>query len=157
MNTTVTQVGELLLDAIPTVVLLLALYAIYQNVLRHPLERMLNERRDRTEGAIMKARAAVATAEARTEEYEQKLREARTAIFKTQEARRQQAQQTRAKAVEEARRHAYEQVQQARAALEQEMATARMGLQAEVQRLASEIIRTILKPAGAAPMIGGAE
>jgi len=74
MDTTLRQVGQLLLDAIPTVVLLLLLYAIYQNLLRKPLERVLAQRRERTEGAVAKARAEVASAESRTQEYEQKLR-----------------------------------------------------------------------------------
>jgi|SRR5579863_3169388 len=156
MNTTLQQVGELLLDAIPTVVLLLALYAVYQNVVRRPLERMLNERRERTEGAAQKARSDVASAEARTQEYEQKLRDARTAVFKAQEARRQQAQQMRTKVLDEARAQAQQQIQAARAAVQQDMAEARTGLQAESQRLATEIIRTILKPAQA-PMAGGVE
>lgn len=157
MHTTLQQVGELLLDSVPTVVLLLALYAVYQNIVRRPLERMLNERRERTEGAAQKARADIASAEARTQEYEQKLREARVAVFKAQEARRQQAQQMRMKAMEDARRAAQEQIQQARAAVEQDMAAARVGLQSEAQRLASEIVRTILKPAQTAPEAGGAE
>ncbi len=76
MDTTLKQVGVLLLDAVPTVVLLLLLYAIYQNLVRKPLLRILQERRDRTEGAVQKARADVAAAESRTQEYEQKLREA---------------------------------------------------------------------------------
>lgn len=157
MDTTLKQVGELLLDAIPTVVLLLLLYAIYQNVVRKPLERILKERRDRTEGAALKARADVAAAEARTQEYEDKLREARLAVFKAQEARRQRAQQMRAEAMAEARAKAQEQIRQSKAAIEQDMAAARAGLQAESQRLATDIIRTILKPAGAAPAAGGAQ
>jgi F-type H+-transporting ATPase subunit b len=140
MDTTLKQVGELLLDAVPTVVLLLLLYAIYQNVVRKPLERILKERRDRTEGAALKARADVAAAEARTQEYEEKLREARLAVFKAQEARRQKAQQMRSEAM-----------------TEQDMAAARVGLQAETERLATEIVRTILKPAGTAPAAGGAQ
>jgi F-type H+-transporting ATPase subunit b len=157
MDTTLKQVGELLLDAVPTVVLLLLLYAIYQNVVREPLERTLKERRDRTEGAALKARADVAAAEARTQEYEEKLREARLAVFKAQEARRQRAQQVRSEAMAEARAKAQEQIRQAKAAIEQDMAAARVGLQAESQRLATDIIRTILKPAGAAPVAGGAQ
>jgi len=102
MDTTLRQVGQLLLDAIPTVVLLLLLYAIYQNFLRKPLERVLAQRRERTEGAVAKARADVASAEARTQEYEQKLRDARLAVFKAQDARRQQAQQLRIQALAEA-------------------------------------------------------
>jgi len=155
MDTTLRQAGELLLDSIPTVVLLLLLYAIYQNLVRRPLERVLAQRRDRTEGAIEKARANVTAAETRTQEYEQKLREAQAAIFKAQEARRQQAQQMRTQALDEARVRAQEQIRQARAAVEQEVAQAKSGLQAEAERLASEIIRIILKPAGSATRIGG--
>lgn len=156
MDTTLKQVGELLLDAIPTVVLLLLLYAVYQNVVRKPLQRILQERRDRTEGAALKARADVAAAEARTQEYEQKLREARMAIYKAQEARRQQAQQMRSQAIAEARTRAQEQIRQARLAVDQDMAAARTALQGEAERLASDIIRTILKPAEATPVTGGA-
>ncbi len=157
MDTTLKQVGELLLDAVPTVVLLLLLYAIYQNLVRKPLLRILQERRDRTEGAVQKARVDVAAAESRTQEYEQKLREARLAIFKAQEARRQQAQLMRTQAIAEARMRAQEQIRQAKEAIEQDMAVARTGLQAETQRLATDIIRTILKPAGTAPAAGGAQ
>jgi len=155
MDTTLKQVGDLLLGAIPTVVILLALYAIYNVLLRKPLNRVLEERRERTEGAILKARANIAAAEAKTQEYEHSLREARLAIFKAQEARRQHAQQLRSQAVVEARSRAQQQIREARAAIEQEMAAARAGFQAETERLASEIIRTILKPASAAPALGG--
>ena len=155
MDTTLQQAGQLLLDAIPTAVMLLLTYAIYQILLRKPLQRVLTERRARTEGAVAKARADVASAEARTQEYEQKLREARAAVFKAQEARRQQAQQMRAQALSEARQRAQEQIRDAKQAIEQDAAAARAGLQGEAERLASDIIRTILKPAGAAPAIGG--
>jgi F-type H+-transporting ATPase subunit b len=157
MDNTLKQVGELLLGAIPTAVLLLLLYAIYQNLVRKPLNRVLDQRRERTEGAILKARADVAAAEARTQDYEHKLREARLAIFKAQEARRQQAQQLRAQALEEARSRAQQQIREAKAAIEQDMAVARAGLQGEIDRLASEIVATILKPAGATPSIGSAQ
>jgi len=155
MDTTLRQVGELLLGAIPTIVLLLLLYAIYNLVVRKPLMRMLNQRREKTEGAILKARSDVSAAEAKTQDYEHRLREARAAIFKAQEARRHQAQQARAEALAQARARAQEQIRQARAAIEQDMAAARSSLQAEVDRLAAEIIRTVLRPAGTAPAIGG--
>ena len=157
MDNTLKQVGELLLGAIPTAVMLLLLYAIYQTLVRKPLNRVLDHRRERTEGAVLKARADVAAAEARTQEYEQKLREARLAIFKAQEARRQQAQQLRARALAEARSRAQQQIREAKTAIDQDMATARAGLQGEIDRLASEIIHTILKPAGAAPTLGSAQ
>jgi len=155
MDTTLKQAGQLLLDSIPTVVMLLLIYAIYQNLLRKPLEKVLAQRRERTEGAVAKARADVASAESRTQEYEQKLREAKTAVFKAQEARRQLAQQARAQAMAEARQAAQQQIREARLAIDQDIAAAKAGLQAETQRLASDIIRTILKPTGSSPAIGG--
>ena len=157
MDTTLKQVGELLLDAVPTVVMLLLLYALYQNLVRKPLKRVLTERRDRTEGAALKARSDIAAAEARTQEYEQKLRDAKVAVFKAQEARRQQAQQMRQQALSEAREKAQEQIRQARLAVEKDMEAARAGLQGDAARLATDIIRTILKPAGASPVTGGAQ
>jgi F-type H+-transporting ATPase subunit b len=157
MDTTLKQVGQLLLDAIPTVVLLLLLYAIYQNLVRKPLQKVLEERRNRTEGAVQKARADVAAAEARTQEYEQKLRDARLAIFKAQETRRNVAQQAKAEAIAAARAKAQEQVRLARLGIEQDAAAARTGLQGDVERLANDIVRTILKAAGSAPMTGGAQ
>jgi len=153
MDTTLRQLGELLLGSIPTIVLLLLLYVIYSLLVRRPMMRVLDARRERTEGAVLKARADVAAAEAKTQDYEQRLREARMTIFKLQESRRQQAQQARAEALAQARARAQEQIREARSAIEQEMAAARGSLQAEVDRLASEIIHTILKPAGTA--IGG--
>ncbi len=135
--------------------MLLLIYAIYQMLVRKPLERVLEKRRELTEGAVAKARADVASAESRTQEYEQKLREAKLAVFKAQEGRRQQAQQLRAKALAEVRQTAQEEIRQARAGIEQDMAAARSGLQAEAQQLASDIMRTILKPTGTAPALGG--
>jgi len=91
MDETLTQLGGLLLGSIPTIIFFSMLYALYKFLVHQPLTRVLTERRDKTEGAIEKARADIASAEARTAEYEQRLREARTAIFKSLEARRQQA------------------------------------------------------------------
>jgi F-type H+-transporting ATPase subunit b len=155
MDPLLRQVGDLLLGAIPTAVILLLLYALYTNLVGKPLKKVLEQRRERTEGAVLKARADIAAAEAKTQEYEQRLRDARLAIFKTQEARRQVAQKARAAAVAQARERAQAQIREARAAIEQDMVVARQSLQGESERLASEIIRTILKPVTVTPAVGG--
>src|SRR5205807_4083602 len=98
MDETFRQIGGLLLGSIPTVIFFLLLYGLYTVLVHKPLSRVLSERRARTQGAIEKARADVAAAEARTTEYEQKLRDARVALFKAQEARRAKASQLRAEA-----------------------------------------------------------
>lgn len=150
------QVTGLLVGAIPTVVLLLLVFAAYRILVHKPLEAVLAQRHARTAGAIEKARADISAAEARTAEYEQRVREARMAIFKTQEARRQAAQEARAAAMAEARAAAEAQVRQARATLERDAGAARQGLEAESEKLAAEIIRSILKPVQAARAAGAA-
>ena len=155
MDPLLRQVGDLLLGAVPTATMFLLLYAIYSALVGKPLRKLLDERRKRTEGAVLKARADIAAAESKTQDYEQRLRDARLAIFKAQEARRQAAQKARAAAVAEARERAQQQVREARVAIEQDMAVARQSLQGESETLASEIIRTILKPAGTASATGG--
>jgi F-type H+-transporting ATPase subunit b len=154
MDETLKQVGELLLGSIPTIVFMGLLYAIYTTLVHKPLVKVLAERRSKTEGAVEKARADIAAAEARTAEYEQRLREARVAVFKNQEALRQQALQAREAALVEARKKAQAQVEEARAGIENDKAAAQAGLQAESGKLAAEIIRIVLRP-GTAPASAG--
>jgi F-type H+-transporting ATPase subunit b len=149
MDETLRQLGELLLGSIPTVILVALLYALYASIVHKPLGRVLEERRSKTEGAIEKSHADIAAAEARTSEYEQRLREARATVFRTQEARRKAAVDARATAIAEARHKAQQQVQAAKDALQKDSEAAQAGLQGEVQALASEIMRRVLEPAGA--------
>jgi F-type H+-transporting ATPase subunit b len=149
MDETLHQLGELLLGAVPTVILLALLYALYTQIVHKPLRRVLEERRSKTEGAVEKSRADIAAAEARTAEYEQRMREARATVFRAQEARRQAAVQARSNAVNEARTRAHAQVQAAKKDIEADRATAQAGLQDDVAALAQEIMRRVLQPAGA--------
>jgi len=155
MDQTLRQLGELLLGAVPTVILLGTLYILYTLLVHRPLTAVLAERRSRTQGAMEKARADIAAAEARTAEYEQRVREARQKVFKNQEARRQQAAQSRTQAVNQARTRAQEQVKQARAAMEQDKQQAMSKLQADAVRLAGDIVRTVLRPMASSGQAGG--
>lgn len=149
MDETLRQLGELLLGAVPTVIMLALLYVLYKAIVHKPLARVLAERRSKTEGAIEKSKADIAAAEARTSEYEQKLREARAAVFRVQEAKRQAAIEARATQINEARNKAQAQVQAAKVDIERDRAVAEKGLQAEATSLAQEIVRRVLQPAGA--------
>lgn len=146
MDETLRQIGELLLGSVPTIIFFLLLYGFYTVLVHKPLTRVLSERYERTQGAVEKARADIAAAETRTAEFEQRLRDARLALFKYQESRRAQASQRRAEAVGQARDQAKVQVEQARAALEQDKLAAKNSLEGEAGRLASEIIRIVLEP-----------
>jgi F-type H+-transporting ATPase subunit b len=149
MDQTLRQLGELLLGAVPTVILLAVLYLLYTVIVHKPLQRVLGERRSRTEGAVEKSRADIAAAEARTSEYEQRLREARATVFKAQEARRKAALDARTAALNQARAKAQAQVQAAKADIQKDRDAAQAGLQAEAQGLAAEIMRRVLEPTGA--------
>jgi F-type H+-transporting ATPase subunit b len=155
MEQTLRQLGELLLGAIPTVVLLLVLYGLYHVIVHKPLEAVLAERRKRTQGAVEQARADIAAAAARATEYEARLREARLAVFKTLDTRRKQALDARAAAVAQARERAQQQIAQAKGQLEQESATARATLHADSDLIANQIIQTVLAGPSPATIAGG--
>ena len=155
MEKVLSQLGGLLLGAIPTVLLLITLMVLYKVILHNKLVAVLAERRARTEGAIQKAKADLAAAEAKTAEYENRLREAKMALYKAQEARRKQLMDARAATIAEARAAADAKVKEARAAIEKDMQAARETLGAESEKLATEIVRVVLAPPRT-PAAGGA-
>jgi F-type H+-transporting ATPase subunit b len=143
-----------LIGAIPTIIFIFLLFLAYRSLVHTPLQKVLHERYERTEGAVVKAQADIAAAAAKTSEYEQRLREARQAVFKVQEARRQTLAQSREAALKQTRMRAQQMVLEARGTLEVEVREAKTRLQQDAENLAAEVIRMILKPVGAAP-VGG--
>jgi F-type H+-transporting ATPase subunit b len=146
---TLAKLGGLLLASIPTVILLLIVWAAYRVIVQKKLDAVLAERHARTEGAIQQAQAEIAKAEARTAEYEQRLREARSQIYKTQEARRRHIMDKRSAALAEAHHQADEMVKRAQAALQKDVEAARGMLQQQADALAARIIDSILRPLAA--------
>lgn len=146
---TLAKLGELLLASVPTVILLLIVWAAYRAIVQKKLDAVLAERHARTEGAIQQAQAEISKAEARTAEYEQRLREARSQIYKNQEARHRYITDKRSAALAEAHRQADEKVKHAQAALRSDVEAARAMLQQQADALATRIIDSILKPLAA--------
>jgi F-type H+-transporting ATPase subunit b len=132
---------------VPTVVLFLLLLVAYRLLVHATLLRVLAERRERTTGAVAKAEAAIRAADARSQEYEAKLRAARAEIFHAREQRTQELQQERERVLEEARHAAHEQIRTARQRLESEAAEARQALEARADVLAADILRAIVPTA----------
>src|ERR1700691_552111 len=128
MDQTLRQLGELLLGSVPTVILLALLYALYATIVHKPLRRVLEERRSKTECAVEKSRADIAAAEARTSEYEQRLREARATVFRAQEVRRKAALDARRAAFDEARNKARASLPAAKAAIQKDRQVEQEGL-----------------------------
>jgi F-type H+-transporting ATPase subunit b len=143
------QLADLFLRSIPTVVLFLLLLVAYRVLVHAPLVKVLAERQERTTGAVARAEAAIRAADARSQEYEAKLRAARAEIFHAREQRVQAMQRERDRVLEEARHASHETVRAARERLDAEAADARAVLDSKADSLAAEILRVILPSAGA--------
>ncbi len=146
---TLNQLGELLLNSIPSIICLLIVWGAYRSFVQKKLEQVLKDRHNRTEGAIQEAQAQISKAEARTTEYEQRLREARSQVYQAQEARRRHIMEKRSAALAEARHQAEEMVKRAHLDLERDVNEARANLQRQAETLAQQIIDSILKPMAA--------
>ena len=138
------QLGALFIGAVPTMVLFIVLVLSYQFLVQGPLTATLKERRARTEGAQEDAQKAIALAEARVAEYADKLRAARSEVFRTREARVKQCNAERDAALDAARKAAGLKVNQAKAELEAEAAQARLAIQASAGDLARQVVRAVL-------------
>ena len=136
--------GELLLNAVPTIVIFLLLFYCYTILVHRPLLKILGDRHALTEGAVAKAQADVAAADAKSADYEQRLREARGAMFKDLEARRQRLLDARSAAVAEVRKQADARTQAARAEIQKQAAQAKTELQAQAETLAQRVIDQVL-------------
>jgi F-type H+-transporting ATPase subunit b len=141
------QLGELLVGAIPTALLFIVLVVAYQFLIQGPLSAVLAKRRALTEGAIEDARKAVAVAEAKAQEYAERLRQARAGAFKLREQRVKQWTAERDAALDAARQASGQKVREAQADLEAEAATARATLQASAADLAGRAVRAVLPAA----------
>jgi F-type H+-transporting ATPase subunit b len=138
------QLGDLALGSIPTITIFVFLVIAYRFLLYRPLMRMFAERRERTLGAIEKAKAAAAAADAKSQEYEAKLRAARADIFHRRELRLQQWNAQREAAIAAARQAAQERIATARTAIEAEAAEARHHVESTIDQLAGQIMRAVL-------------
>ncbi len=144
MEQTVQALGGILLKAIPTVVLLIVLHFYLKSVLFGPLDRVLKQRRELTEGARKVAEDSLAAAARKAEEYEAKLREARAAVYRQQEEIRKDWLENQAQEVNQARERHDASVKTAREALATDAAAARTSLQESSKAMAEEIVATVL-------------
>jgi F-type H+-transporting ATPase subunit b len=149
MDAILRQIGELLISSIPTIISLLIVWTSYRFIVHGRLQQVLEQRHALTQGAVQRAQEEIARAEARTAEYEQKVREARAEIYKTQQANRQRIMDTRNAALAEARKQAGDKVKEARTSVAATVASSKTALREQADALADKIIESVLKPAAA--------
>jgi len=144
MDELLRQLESLAIGAIPTVILFILLVFAYRFILFRPLMKVRAERRERTMGAMEKSRLAIAAADARTQEYEAKLRAARGEILRQREQRMQQRNAEKESALAAARLAAQQRVHEARAALETQTLEARRQIEGAAGTLAAQVLAAVL-------------
>ncbi len=144
MDSTLQALGGILVRAIPTFGLVVVLHLYLKRMFFRPLEKVLGERREATEGAREAAETALRRAEEKAAGYEAALREARSAMYKEQEEVRGRWVAEQGQRIQEARATARALVAEAKRDLEGEVARARVELGASSEELAAEIAQGVL-------------
>lgn len=145
MESTLHDLGGLLLKAVPTIVLLLIVYVYLRWMFFRPLEKVLAQRAQATQGTREKAEALLRKAHQTAAAIENELRKAREAIYQEQEEARRRWTSDQAAQLEQARHSSREMIHQAQAQLDSESAAAKRELAATADSLAEQIARTLLE------------
>lgn len=147
------QLGGMFLEAAPTVVIVFLFYLLLRFTFFGPLQRVMDERVRRTEGARREAEASQTAAREKVRAYEEALRKARAAVYAEQDETRRGILEERSAKTRDARNRAMERVQTEKARIANEMAVARTELSKTTPQLAADIVRRLLeRRPGAGPV-----
>jgi F0F1-type ATP synthase membrane subunit b/b' len=154
MQDIVHQLGELFLQAVPAVLIVLAFYLILRSLFFKPLLQVMAERNLRTAGAQKAAETAQAASAEKVKQYQDALRQARAQVYGEQDTARKKLLDERAALLKSARAKAAEEVTAAKERVAAELAAARREVEATVAQLSAEIARRLLQtpPRPGSPM-----
>jgi F0F1-type ATP synthase membrane subunit b/b' len=145
MESTLHDLGQLLLKAIPTIFLLLVVHLYLKSMFFRPMADVLAKRRAATEGLRESAEAMRAKAAEQTKSIEDQLRNAREAIYQEQEEARRGWLGDQTAQLEDTRKQARELIHQSEELLDAEAVGAKTQLAGTADALADEIAQTLLK------------
>jgi F0F1-type ATP synthase membrane subunit b/b' len=149
------QLGELFLQAVPTVIIVFLFYFFVRWSFFTPILKAMDERKARIEGAQAEAAKAREEAKRELENYNQAIRTARGGIYTEQEAARQAVLDERHRLLKAMRARAQEDVANAKKKIAAESQAALAELELTVPTIAAEIAHMILErpapPAGGWP------
>jgi F-type H+-transporting ATPase subunit b len=145
MQEIVHQLGELFLQTVPTVLIILLFYFILRALFFKPLLAVMAERDSRTVGAKKAAEAAQAAAAEKVKQYQEALKQERGQVYAEQEAAHKKLLDERAAQIKDARMRASGEVSTAKERVAAELAAARRDVEATVAQLSAEIARRILQ------------
>jgi F-type H+-transporting ATPase subunit b len=145
MDAMLHALGGILLRAVPTFLLVILLHFYLKIVFFKPLEKVLHQRYEATEGARKLAEQSLEQAAAKTASYEAQLRAAKAEMYQAQERLHQELQEREAAAVAEARTRADAAINLAKEQLAADVEAAKASMAADSESLANQIAETILR------------
>jgi F-type H+-transporting ATPase subunit b len=145
MDAMLQALGGILLKAVPTFLLVILLHFYLKGNLFKPLQKVLRERYEATEGARKLAAESLGRAAAKSAEYEAAMRAARGEIYQAQEQAHKRLQEGELAELAAARQRAEAAVQKARNQLAGDVEAAKAGLARDSELLADQIAESILR------------
>ena len=145
MDEMLNELGQLLLRAVPTFLLVIALNFYLKYMFFKPLEKVLQRRFDATEGASKLAAEALELAAAKTAQYEAALRAARSEVYQAQEQAHRQLADRQAAELLAGRQRTEQLVREAQRQLAQDAEILKRELAAGSDALANQIADSILR------------
>jgi len=144
MEGVLSQLAQLFISTIPTVVFVLVLYVILNRFFFKPLTAVLQKREEETTGAMARARAQAAAAEEKARQYEAAFQAARQETYRRREAAGRAILEDREATLKRARQQSEAMVSEAQAGLAAEVAQRKNELLGTCQALGQEIAQTVL-------------
>ena len=144
MQQTFEALGGILINAIPTVLILICLHFYLKFMLFGPLQRVLKQREELTAGARKAAELSHGAAERKAQEYEAKLNDARAEVYKQQEETRKAWLEDQSKQISDVRSRVDTTLKENRLQIAAEAQGARQDLQQTSSDLADQIANRIL-------------
>lgn len=138
------QLTQLFISSIPTILAVLVVWAGYQKLVHGPLGRVLAERRRRTQGALSRAQEDSALADSLESQRRQRFFAAREAVRREQAAHSRRTTRRQAAALRLAKRHEHARVQALLQDLEAEKAATKEALEGQAGSLAESVLKRIV-------------
>lgn len=145
MDDILKTVGELLLRAVPTIILFAFLYFFLKSVIFEPLAKVLAERDAKTAGARDSAADSLKRADEKMATFEAALRTAKGELYKEQEATRRQWIDEQAEQMKASRAKADEMIAKGRAEIAAQTEGAKGTLASQAEAMADYIAKSLLE------------
>jgi F-type H+-transporting ATPase subunit b len=144
MGGILSQLAQLFIQTIPTVVFVFVLYLILRPLLFGPLTAVLKKREEETTGAMARGREQAAAAEEKARQHDAVFQAARQEVYRQREAARRSILGDREATIIWAKQQSEALASEAQASLAAEVAQSKKELQSACQSLGQEIAETIL-------------